>query len=161
MTMFVQHIKSYLGSNRLFTTMKLINRLMKNTINNENKPFNVLKIVFQNGTEKIPDLTVKQMWNWIGKDDIIILNTDDSEVFQKAQKFYDQLTQQNDDSKNNQWVPPMEGVVIKPNIQPDYDCVPYIKVRHPKYLTLVYGYDDKFPHKYARLLRQKSWTTNA
>lgn len=33
---------------------------------------------------------------------------------------------------------------------------PYMKVRNPDYLTIIYGYDYRFPHKYKKLLKQKS-----
>ena len=47
----------------------------------------------------------------------------------------------------------MEGVVIKP--EEERENAPYLKVRNPEYLSIIYGYDYRFPHKYAKLLKQK------
>lgn len=49
----------------------------------------------------------------------------------------------------------MEGIVIKPE-QEQPGVVPYLKVRNPGYLSIIYGYDYRFPHKYAKLLKQKN-----
>jgi len=51
----------------------------------------------------------------------------------------------------------MEGVVIKPE-RWDGAVVPYMKVRNEQYLSIIYGYDYKFPHKYRKLMKQKSIT---
>ena len=34
--------------------------------------------------------------------------------------------------------------------------VPYMKVRNPSYLAIIYGYDYRFPHKYTKLMKQKN-----
>ncbi|UUZ81451.1 hypothetical protein LJK88_43550 [Paenibacillus sp. P26] len=31
-----------------------------------------------------------------------------------------------------------------------------MKVRNPEYLSIIYGYDYRFPHKYRKLMKQKS-----
>ncbi|MOA43840.1 hypothetical protein D3C78_1660390 [compost metagenome] len=49
----------------------------------------------------------------------------------------------------------MEGVVIKPEVSVPY-AVPYMKVRNTEYLSIIYGYDYRFPHKYKKLLKQKN-----
>ena len=49
----------------------------------------------------------------------------------------------------------MEGVVIKPELWSG-KTVPYMKVRNPDYLSIIYGYDYQFPHKYRKLLKQKN-----
>lgn len=46
----------------------------------------------------------------------------------------------------------LEGVVIKPTDPANYP-IPYIKVRNPNYLRLVYGYD--YPDRIGKLCRQK------
>lgn len=69
------------------------------------------------------------------------------------------------------------GVAIKPEREPDVavakggrtadavvsgtertgnGVVPYLKVRNPGYLSIIYGYDYRFPHKYAKLIKQKN-----
>lgn len=49
----------------------------------------------------------------------------------------------------------MEGVVVKP-LTPKPGVAPYLKVRSPEYLRLVYGYDYMMEPKYSRLLSQKN-----
>ncbi len=48
----------------------------------------------------------------------------------------------------------MEGIVIKPEL-PNGKTVPAMKVRNPEYLSIIYGYDYRFPHKYRKLVKQK------
>jgi hypothetical protein len=48
----------------------------------------------------------------------------------------------------------MEGVVIKPRYF-TANVAPALKVRSPAYLTLIYGYDYRFPEKYGKLIAQK------
>jgi predicted kinase len=53
----------------------------------------------------------------------------------------------------------MEGVVIKPFEEVSLTgktLPPYMKVRSPEYLTLIYGYDYQLPRRYERLCGQKN-----
>lgn len=53
----------------------------------------------------------------------------------------------------------MEGIVIKPELTYyplKQNIAPYLKVRNPDYLTLVYGYDYRSEKKYKKLMNQKS-----
>lgn len=49
----------------------------------------------------------------------------------------------------------MEGIVIKPEIVYTPNVAPYIKVRNEDYLTIVYGHNYKFAHKYDKLINKK------
>jgi hypothetical protein len=49
-----------------------------------------------------------------------------------------------------------EGVVIKPNNLMAKRVPPYMKVRNPNYLTIIYGYDHTDPDKYAKLYERKT-----
>lgn len=49
----------------------------------------------------------------------------------------------------------MEGIVIKPEYK-KRGVLPYLKVRNPEYLSIIYGYDYRFPHKYSKLMKQKN-----
>lgn len=50
----------------------------------------------------------------------------------------------------------MEGVVAKPFEDEDLCDLPYLKIRSPEYLRLVYGYDYLKERKLGRLIRQKN-----
>lgn len=51
----------------------------------------------------------------------------------------------------------MEGVVIKVNkIKKQMNFAPFMKVRNPNYLSIIYNYDYIFPKKYEKLLKQKN-----
>jgi len=49
----------------------------------------------------------------------------------------------------------MEGIVIKPDLLWSNLC-PFIKVRNPNYLTIIYGYDYQNEFKYQKLMKQKN-----
>ncbi|WP_442596749.1 metallophosphoesterase [Neobacillus sp. D3-1R] len=109
----------------------------------EFKPFSILKMVYVNGEEEIPKMKTSEMFSFISEDDFLIMNLE--ETYDGALEFFKKLTFEHG----------MEGVVIKPEVQQD-GLLPFMKVRNSEYLTLVYGYDYRFPHKYAKLIKQKS-----
>lgn len=113
----------------------------------EYKPFAVLKIVLNSGEEQIPQWKTSEMYDFLSEDEAIKLDLSDSESYGEAEQFFAKLTMENH----------MEGVVIKPELW-DGRTVPYMKVRNPDYLSIIYGYDYKFPHKYRKLMKQKSIT---
>ncbi|MEH7225597.1 metallophosphoesterase [Bacillus sp. JJ1566] len=109
----------------------------------EFKPFSILKVVYSNGDEEIPDMKTSEMFSFISEDESMIVNV--QEPYDGALEFFKKLTFERG----------MEGVVIKPEIPQD-NLVPFMKVRNPEYLTLVYGYDYRFPNKYTKLMKQKN-----
>ncbi|MFS0840340.1 metallophosphoesterase [Paenibacillus sp. 1P03SA] len=111
----------------------------------EYKPFAILKIIHENGEEEIPQLATSEMYAFLSEDKFLLLNLSDPESYPKAEAYFESLTTGLH----------MEGVVIKPEL-PGTETVPYMKVRSRDYLTLVYGYDYRFPHKYAKLMKQKN-----
>jgi hypothetical protein len=67
------------------------------------------------------------------------------EGYKEARSFFDRITK----GLN------FEGLVVKPfNVDTEY-CAPFMKVRSPNYLTIIYGYDYLNEIKYGRLLDQK------
>ncbi|MEH7387942.1 metallophosphoesterase, partial [Bacillus sp. JJ1521] len=84
-----------------------------------------------------------EMFSFISEDEYLIVNVQDS--YDSAIEFFKKLTVERG----------MEGVVIKPEV-PQGNLVPFLKVRNPEYLTIVYGYDYQFPNKYAKLMKQKN-----
>ncbi|WP_397356486.1 hypothetical protein [Paenibacillus sp. N3.4] len=81
----------------------------------------------------------------LSDDAFITLDLFESDSFEKAERYFSKLTIDNQ----------MEGVVIKPEVQ-EGKSVPYMKVRNEDYLSIIYGYDYKFPHKYKKLMKQKN-----
>jgi predicted kinase len=109
----------------------------------EYKPFSILKMIYENGEEEIPKMRASEMFSLINDDDFLVVDLQDS--YETAEEFFREVTTERG----------MEGVVIKPEV-PREGLVPFMKVRNPDYLTLVYGYDYYFPHKYEKLMKQKN-----
>ena len=98
-----------------------------------------------NGTEERLAFTASDMFSFVSDDDYAVINLKEADYYEKACAFYETLTVERK----------MEGVVIKPETM-KRGIVPFLKVRNENYLTLVYGYDYKFPHKYMKLINQKN-----
>ena len=78
----------------------------------------------------------------------VYLNDQNFDYVAYSKEFFDRLTVENG----------MEGVVVKPAYHKD-GVTPYMKVRNPEYLRLVYGYD--YPLRLESLTRQKNITGKA
>ncbi|MEK3913032.1 metallophosphoesterase [Paenibacillus sp. FSL H7-0331] len=111
----------------------------------EYKPFAVLKIVYEDGKEQVPEWKTSEMYGFLSEDESLTLDLSEPEYLKKAESYFSKLTMENH----------MEGIVIKPEMW-NGKTVPYMKVRNPEYLSIIYGYDYKFPHKYRKLLKQKN-----
>ncbi|WP_037292113.1 AAA family ATPase [Saccharibacillus sacchari] len=113
----------------------------------EYKPFGLLKIVYEDGREELPGETRKQseLYAWLSDDEALTLDLSAADAYEQASDFFGKLTLDRG----------MEGVVVKPELPAD-GVAPNMKIRNPDYLTIVYGYDYRFPHKYAKLIKQKS-----
>lgn len=111
----------------------------------EYKPFAILKEVLEDGGERIPDGITSEQYRFLNDDDILVLDLKEPDAYIKAEEYFAKITVEKH----------MEGIVIKPE-QEQPGVVPYLKVRNPGYLSIIYGYDYKFPHKYAKLMKQKN-----
>lgn len=111
----------------------------------EYKPFAVLKIVYENGDEQVPAWGTSEMFSFLSEDEMLVLDLTAQDYLEQAEEYFSKLTVENH----------MEGVVIKPETWSG-ETVPYMKVRNSEYLSIIYGYDYKFPHKYRKLLKQKN-----
>jgi len=109
------------------------------------KPFGLLKEVMEDGTERFPEQRTSELYRFLSEDDCLVLDLEARDHLAQAERFYARLTT----------AERMEGVVIKPEREMR-GAVPYMKVRNPEYLSIIYGYDYTFPHKYAQLIKQKS-----
>lgn len=111
----------------------------------EYKPFAILKEVLESGDERIPDGLTSEQYRFLNDDEILVLDLNEPDAYIKAEAYFAKVTVEKG----------MEGIVIKPE-QEQQGVVPYLKVRNPGYLSIIYGYDYKFPHKYAKLMKQKN-----
>lgn len=122
----------------------------------EYKPFSILKIVYTDGKEELPGATwrTSELFSMISEDEYLVVNLESDSAYDVAKQFFEKLTTERG----------MEGVVIKPELPVKGTgvggdaggVIPFMKVRNSEYLTLVYGYDYRFPHKYEKLIKQKS-----
>lgn len=109
------------------------------------KPFSLLKLLFENGEEKIPKWKTSEMFKFVSDEDFLSLDLTQSDWYTKAEAYFSLLTTEKQ----------MEGVVIKPEMAVE-SMIPFMKVRNPEYLSIIYGYDYRFPHKYQKLMKQKN-----
>ena len=109
------------------------------------KPFDLLKIVYENGTEEIPEWKTSEKYGFLTDDEYVIIDFKNSDYYKTAEEYYNRMTINKS----------MEGIVIKPEIIRKGKA-PYLKVRNPEYLSIIYGYDYMFPHKYEKLIKQKN-----
>ncbi|MCL6604005.1 MAG: metallophosphoesterase [Paenibacillus sp.] len=109
------------------------------------KPFTILKEVLENGEERFPAGTTSEQYRFLNDDECLVLDLKESDAYIRAEEYFSKLTVENH----------MEGIVIKPEHE-QRGVVPYLKVRNPGYLSIIYGYDYKFPHKYGKLMKQKN-----
>ncbi|WP_053374118.1 metallophosphoesterase [Paenibacillus sp. FJAT-27812] len=109
------------------------------------KPFSLLKIIYEDGREMLPEWKTSEMYHFLSDDPFLALNLSAEESYEQAEQYFLTLTVDNH----------MEGVVIKQEYS-DPHIVPYMKVRNANYMSIIYGYDYRFPHKYNKLIRQKS-----
>ncbi|WP_379163494.1 metallophosphoesterase [Paenibacillus sp. sgz5001063] len=109
------------------------------------KPFTILKEVLENGEERFPAGTTSEQYRFLNDDDCLVLDLKETDAYIRAEEYFSRLTVEKH----------MEGIVIKPE-QEQHGVVPYLKVRNPGYLSIIYGYDYKFPHKYGKLMKQKN-----
>ena len=109
------------------------------------KPFDLLKIVYENGTEEIPGWKTSEKYEFLTDDEYVTIDFKNPDYYKTAEEYYNRMTIDKS----------MEGIVIKPEIMKKGKA-PYMKVRNPEYLSIIYGYDYTFPHKYEKLIKQKN-----
>lgn len=109
------------------------------------KPFAILKEVLEEGEERLPDGRTSDMYRFLTEDESLSLDLKEPDAYSKAEQYFAKVTVENR----------MEGIVIKPEHE-QRGSVPYMKVRNSGYLSIIYGYDYRFPHKYSKLMKQKN-----
>lgn len=112
------------------------------------KPFNILKIVFEDKSEVIPNSNLT--YDLVNNDAFLHLNfTDENkeENIKTIYTFFDNLTEKNE-----------EGIMIKPVESYIKGLPPCFKVRNNNYLTMIYGINFNLDFDYyidKRSIRQK------
>lgn len=109
------------------------------------KPFNVLKMIYTDGREKIPDDNGTYLQ--VNDDEMKTLHLDTDrdieEGINDVYKWFDSLTGEME-----------EGIVIKPLKAFNIGLPPALKVRNNDYLTMIYGVD--FQNNFLHQLRKRS-----
>lgn len=116
----------------------------------EFKPFNILKVVCENGEEKIVqdrNGMNSSILEVIGFDlDFLRLNILEEGYEIKLQEFMKGIEEKE-----------LEGVVVKPyQYSVEFQTAPMLKVRNGDYLRIVYGFDYTDKTKLARLVEKKA-----
>jgi len=110
------------------------------------KPFSILKEVFEDGTEKLFfDESNEDIYKGINSDNYIVVDVNSEEDIKLLKEFYDKTT----------LVDEMEGIMLKPLKVYVKGVAPSIKVRNPRYLTIVYGPDYQIDSKLLKLIQRK------
>ena len=103
------------------------------------KPFNVLKKVFDDGTEWIVNDNLS--YREVNDDECLVLPTgNEAEMNRSVEKVYEWFAQL--EAKNE------EGIVIKPRQAFIKNLPPALKIRNNNYLVMIYGVDfqTNYPH---------------
>lgn len=122
----------------------------------EYQAFSVLKVVCKDGSEKMGwELgTEEQLFRMVSDAPHLVVDLDQESDVKKAREFFDTLT-------NGKAA--MEGVVIKPlfALKPIKEAkglllvAPMMKVRNPRYLSLIYGPEYTLLRYHDKLMRKK------
>jgi predicted kinase len=112
----------------------------------EFRPFALLKTVTFEGVEQTYfDASNEEVFSAVSNDDFVVCETTDAGLVEAKAWFAEQVS-------NN-----VEGVVVKPAAKVYIPGVaPYMKVRNPNYLTIIYGYDYQIEPKFTKMLEDKS-----
>jgi hypothetical protein len=113
------------------------------------KPFAILKLIFEDGREVLPNYVTS--FKDVSAEAYMEINLNDPTIeYAAAHSFFNNCVRHE-----------LEGIVIKPVLDGmalihSRQLAPYLKVRNSEYLRLVYGYDYLENHKkYEKLSRKK------
>lgn len=112
------------------------------------KPFNILKVIYNDNNEDLyNNYPTSYIYNFISDDINYTFNTKTDSI-ETAVEYYKDLVGED----NNK-----EGIVIKPNYYYDlYNIAPFLKVRNPDYLNIIYGPYYKTEKVYNWLINKKN-----
>ncbi|MHC5215747.1 AAA family ATPase [Enterococcus sp. LJL128] len=109
------------------------------------KPFNLLKVVYQDGSQMLPEQSASEIYRFLSEDNCLVVNLLEESALAQAEDYFQTITITNQ----------MEGIVIKPEHLGNSKAVPFMKVRNKEYLTLIYGYDYRSDKRYQKLIEDK------
>ena len=111
----------------------------------EFKPFALLKTVSRTGAESTFFIESNAfVYGVVSDDNTLIVNVEDG--LDEARAWF-----------NARVTEGTEGVVLKPADQVyNEGVVPYMKVRNPNYLTIIYGFDYQIEPRYTHMIEKKS-----
>lgn len=109
------------------------------------RPFAILKVIYHDGEELFWDCRNDFVYDTVSDDQCLIVSADNIGL-DNAKKWFDKIVGEG-----------YEGVVVKP-LEKVYipGIVPYIKVRNPNYLTIIYGYDYIIEPKFTTKIESKN-----
>jgi predicted kinase len=127
-----------------FTTYKRQLELFASQGEIQFRPFSILKAIRHDRSEVFYfDVPNSKQFQLLADDDCISIDLNDVNALAEAEKFYNSIMERE-----------LEGVVVKPEVHIG-GVAPFLKVRSERYLSIIYGYDYKYPAKYERLVKQK------
>lgn len=110
------------------------------------KVFSILKEVFEDDSEKLFfNESNADIYSRVNTDTCLVVDLDNEEDVKKLNDFYNKTT----------IVEEMEGIMLKPLQVYIKGVAPSIKVRNPRYLTIVYGPDYQSKTKLEKLISRK------
>ncbi len=110
------------------------------------KVFSILKEVYEDGSEKLFfDESNYDIYSGVNSDSCLVIDLESEEDINKLREFYNHTTV----------VEEMEGIMLKPLTVYVKGVAPSIKVRNPRYLTIVYGPDYQNEFKLEKLIKRK------
>lgn len=110
------------------------------------KVFSILKEVFEDDSEKLFfNESNADIYSGVNTDTCLVVDLDNEEDVNKLYDFYNKTT----------IVEEMEGIMLKPLQVYIKGVAPSIKVRNPRYLTIVYGPDYQSKTKLEKLISRK------
>lgn len=110
------------------------------------KVFSILKEVFEDDSEKLFfNESNADIYSGVNTDTCLVVDLDNEEDVKKLYDFYNKTT----------IVEEMEGIMLKPLQVYIKGVAPSIKVRNPRYLTIVYGPDYQSKTKLEKLISRK------
>lgn len=111
------------------------------------KPFAILKSVDENGVEHTySDMPQDAIFKMVSQDNYYQVSTAEGpHGVDAARKWFEDRVAEG-----------YEGIVVKPQQVYAPGIAPYVKVRNPNYLTIIYGYDYLIEPKFTRMLEKKN-----
>jgi len=134
-----------------------MNLYAKNNDDVHYKPFGLLKVINENNeeyilgtdeTERLPNeliLNQGEIFSLLGDDPILNIDLTEEDWYERLSDFYKITTFKNK----------MEGLVLKNQVF-SKNTANFVKVRNENYLSIIYGYNYKYPPIYKKLIEQKS-----